>query len=218
MEKLLALLLSLLMLLGLCACGAAPAAPAEETEAPVEETGEPAEEAAQSAEETAEPAQGVTETAQEPEEATAGEAAEATPPADYTPDFRFTTLDADGKEWTESCFASAKLTLINFWEPWCPPCVGEMPDLQRLQEDYKDKGLLILGVYSTLEMREEAMEVVKDAGVTYPILEYVGAFDQFQSGYVPTSVFVDGEGHVVGETQVGSRSYEAWAALVEDLL
>lgn len=211
MEKLLALLLSLLMLLGLCACGAAPAAPAEETEAPVEESAEPAEEAAQSAEETAEPGE-------EPEEAAAEEAAEAALPADYTPDFRFTTLDADGKEWTESCFASAKLTLINFWEPWCPPCVGEMPDLQRLQEDYKDKGLLILGVYSTLEMREEAMEVVKDAGVTYPILEYVGAFDQFQSGYVPTSVFVDGEGHVVGETQVGSRSYEAWAALVEDLL
>ena len=43
-------------------------------------------------------------------------------------------------------------------------------------------------------------------------------FDQFQTGYVPTTVFIDSEGDQVGETAIGSRSYSDWEALVLELL
>ena len=127
-------------------------------------------------------------------------------------------MDDTGAEWTEACFADAKLTMINFWEPWCGPCVGEMPELQKLYENYRDKGFQILGVYSDFSYEKEMRQVVEQTGVQYPILKYVDAFSQFQTGYVPTTIFVDGSGHVVGETQIGSRDYSAWAAIVEGLL
>ena len=60
----------------------------------------------------------------------------------------FSTIDRDGNSYDESVFSGNELTLINFWEPWCGPCVGEIPDLQELYEEYKDDGLLIIGVYS----------------------------------------------------------------------
>ena len=110
----------------------------------------------------------------------------------------------------------------NFWEPWCGPCVGEMADLQRLQDTYAERGLLILGVYQTADAEEDVDAVLSQTGVTYPILHYTQEFDAFQSGYVPTTIFVDGEGRLIGEGSsalyIGSNSFEGWAAVVEDLL
>ena len=97
-----------------------------------------------------------------------------------------------------------------------------MPDLQKLQETYADRGFQILGVYSTDGMEEDVDVVLKDTGVTYPILHYTEALDRFQSGYVPTTIFVDAEGHALagedGELYIGSNSYEGWAAVIEGLL
>ena len=141
----------------------------------------------------------------------------------FDPDFTFTTTDRDGNTWDESTFSSYKLTMINFWEPWCGPCVGEIPDLERLYEDYKDKGFQIIGVYSEESMEEDVDEILRDSKVSYPILHYTTEFDQFQSGYVPTTIFVDGNGHVLkmpnGDPNViGSNSYNDWASIIDKLL
>jgi len=39
-----------------------------------------------------------------------------------------------------------KVVLVNAWATWCPPCVIEMPGFQRVYDDYKDQGFLVLGV------------------------------------------------------------------------
>ena len=140
--------------------------------------------------------------------------------ADFSPDVTFTITDRNGKDITESVFAEHELTMINFWEPWCGPCVQEMPEIEKLYEDYKDKGLMVIGVYSTEDMEADVEAVLADAGTTYPICFYSKAFDAYQSGYVPTTIFVDKNGHVItmsdGEPYVvGSNSYEAWAQIVE---
>ena len=153
-------------------------------------------------------------------------AASAAPEAENPYDgLTFTTADREGKPWDESVFADRALTMINFWEPWCGPCVREMPDLQKLQEAYADRGFLILGVYSTGGMEKDVDDVLSGTGVSYPILHYTDAFERFQTGYVPTTVFVDREGHVITDADsgddlllVGSKSYDEWAAIVEGLL
>ena len=108
--------------------------------------------------------------------------------------------------------------MLNFWEPWCPPCVAEMPDLEKLSQAYADRGFLILGIYSTDGQEENVDAVLSDCGTSYPILHYCDAFEVFQTGYVPTTVFLNAAGETVGETYVGSRSYAAWAQIVEGLL
>ena len=151
-----------------------------------------------------------------------GSSGAAAPDEDGYDGLVFSAEDRGGETWDQSVFLSHKLTMINFWEPWCGPCVGEMADLQRLQDTYAERGLLILGVYQTADAEEDVDAVLSQTGVTYPILHYTQEFDAFQSGYVPTTIFVDGEGRLIGEGSsalyIGSNSYEGWAAVVEDLL
>ena len=158
----------------------------------------------------------------------------------FAPDFTFTTTDRNGEAYDESVFAGQTLTMINFWEPWCGPCVREMPDLEKLYQDYRDRGFLILGVYSTPGMEEDVDAVLEQTGVTYPILHYTAGFEAFESGFVPTTIFVDGEGHILrhaadpellkmftqyaiegaGEKAeilyVGGNDYAGWESIVQE--
>lgn len=129
---------------------------------------------------------------------------------------RFATTDIRGKAVTMDDYRDAKVIMVNRWEPWCGPCVGEMPDLQKLYANYKDKGLVVLGVYGT---EEDAKEVVSETGVQYPILLRTDDFAPFETEYVPTTFFVDGAGNVLNaEPVIGSRSYEEWEAVVKSYL
>ena len=108
----------------------------------------------------------------------------------------FTTVDMNGNTVDDSIFAENKVTMVNLWEPWCSPCKSEMPDLEKLYQEYKDQGFAIIGVH----MYDEDLEsVVKETGVTYPILE---ATDEFKSilnttQSVPTTFFVDSDGNIL---------------------
>lgn len=128
---------------------------------------------------------------------------------------RFSTTAIDGSEVDESILSEATVTMLNFFEPWCPPCIAELPELQRLYENYADKGFNLIGVYST---EEGTAEVLEKAGIGYPVLRYVPAFDAFQTGYVPTTVFLGASGEQLGETVIGARSYEQWEEIIKGLL
>lgn len=187
MKKTVLALLSLALLLSLAACGAPAPVPAEPT--PAAEQDAPTETLAPAPEES------VTE---EPEMA-----------------LRFSTTMLDGTAADESLLKEHRLTMINFFEPWCPPCVRELPDLEALYEAYRDEGFQILGVFST---EEGTAQIVEQSGLQYPVLRYTEAFDPFQTGYVPTTVFVDEHGAVVGESVIGGHSYAEWEKIVKGLL
>lgn len=128
---------------------------------------------------------------------------------------RFQTTALDGREVDESILAEGTVTMINFFEPWCPPCVAELGELEALYENYRDAGFRIVGVFST---EEGVTEVLANAGTTYPTLRYVPAFDEFQTDYVPTTVFLDAQGRQLGDTVIGARSYGDWEEIVRQLL
>ena len=144
---------------------------------------------------------------------------------DYFPEFYFSIEDLDGNTLDETIFAEHKLTMINFWEPWCGPCVKEMPALEKLYKNYKDKGFYIIGIYFSTDQKSEVKQILASAGTTYPIAEYDEAFEPFLTGSVPTSIFVDEHGWVLPiaakdeeKLFVGSRSYESWEALINTYL
>lgn len=132
----------------------------------------------------------------------------------FDPDVRFTGTDQYGNEINENVFREHVLTMINFWEPWCGPCVGEMPELEQM---YQNRGseLLILGVYWT---EDGAAEVLSETGVTYPVILFDSAFERYQTGYVPTTIFVDPGGHVIGQPYVGARSGADWNEIVTKMI
>src|SRR3990172_670671 len=62
------------------------------------------------------------------------------------PDFTLDTMD--GKKITLSELRG-KVVVVNLWATWCPPCRAEMPALENTYKQYKDSGLVILGVNLT---------------------------------------------------------------------
>lgn len=131
----------------------------------------------------------------------------------------FETTDFDGNTYTSEDLAEYNLVMINYWEPWCGPCVNEMPELEQLYQNYMDQGFLILGVYSTQDADQDVQDVLTDTGVTYPILHCNDALSAYESEYVPTTIFLDGEGNVLCEEQyIGAKDYDDWDQIVQAYL
>lgn len=123
----------------------------------------------------------------------------------------FSTTDINGVPIKLDDIKGSTLIMVNFWEPWCGPCVGEMPGLEKLYQNYKDKGLTVLGVFYSIDSMDDAKAVISDNNITYPVVVGNDDFINFTTEYVPTTVFVDSEGQLLsGEPLIGSRSYEEW--------
>ena len=139
--------------------------------------------------------------------------------SEATDKLTFSAADLNGHPISSSDINGAKVIMVNFWEPWCGPCVGEMPDLQDLYEKYSEQGLMLLGVFYSTSSEDAAKAFVSDNQITYPILIGNDDFGPFTTEYVPTTVFFDGDGNLLSENPiVGAQSYEDWEKLIEEYL
>jgi thiol-disulfide isomerase/thioredoxin len=145
--------------------------------------------------------------------------------AEWAPDLTFSTYDViNDTDVDETIFQGHVITMVNFWEPWCGPCVGEMPDLEKLYEEMGSGSGdgNIIGVYGT---EEDAAYVLEQVGTTYPVLRYVDEMNVLISDYVPNTVFFDGSGHIIysdladmdGFIFIGSRSHDDWKEILDTL-
>lgn len=132
--------------------------------------------------------------------------------------FSAENLNGDGPV-TEAAFADAKITLVNVWATWCPPCIAELPDLAKLNEatggDVQVISVLLDALDDSMARDEDAIEameaLVKDAGVTYPVLypdDFLLAVGYSVSS-IPTTFIVDEQGILINYA-VGARSLEEW--------
>ena len=119
----------------------------------------------------------------------------------------FTLVDLSGKKVSLADYKGHPVVL-NFWATYCGPCKLEMPWFQDLQNKYKDKGLVVLGLDQDDGMAvKEVAEASKRVGVTYPILMPDDAVSKsYQlSDYIPETFYVDKSGKVVDQT-IGAHS------------
>ena len=128
------------------------------------------------------------------------------PPADLV----FETVDTDGNRVTsEEIFSANDITMVNCWATWCPPCVGELPELAKLNEAFKEKNCAIVGVlldgYEDGAI-ETGQEIMEEAGVVYlNILPWSTIEEKFSLQYIPTTYFVDSRGNIIGDPVVGAQ-------------
>ena len=138
----------------------------------------------------------------------------------------FETRTLTGETVNQSIFQNADLTVINLWATYCTPCVNEMPDLETLAQEYKDKGVQVIGICSDIYAEDEASqqkakEIVELTGVTYPNLIPDKALEElllYDITAVPTTIFVNKDGELIGEIVTGTRNLEAFRELTEKYL
>lgn len=91
-----------------------------------------------------------------------------------------------------------KVVLVNFWATWCAPCMQELPHLQALYSNLKDRGFRIVGV-AIDDTAENVQEAQRSYGLTFPILiETSGASKRrYELKGFPESFVLDGEHRVL---------------------
>lgn len=80
----------------------------------------------------------------------------------------FTLLNPEGRKVSLKEFRG-KVVFLNFWATWCESCRDEMPSMERLYREFKDKGLEIVAV-NVKEKRQDALGFVKQLKLSYPVL------------------------------------------------
>lgn len=136
----------------------------------------------------------------------------------------FQAKDINGSDVDNTIFEGKKLTMVNIWGTFCPPCVYEMPELQKLSEEMKDQGVAVVGIIGDTpdaENEEAARAIIAEKGVKFTNIvpdEAIinGLLISIQA--FPTSVFVDGEGNIVGAPVVGAHSMEEYKEIIQGML
>lgn len=109
---------------------------------------------------------------------------------------------------------------------WCTACIQEIPDLEKLNEEMKDKGVGVVGVVMDThedgkdipDALDKAKAIQKKLKTTYPFLK---PDDQLMKGRLqgiqalPETFFVDSKGNIVGDSYSGAKSLDEWKAIVE---
>ena len=83
-----------------------------------------------------------------------------------TPDFTLPT--PAGKQLSLKSFRG-RVVFLNFWASWCVPCRQEMPAMERLYQEFKNNGFVVLAV-NVKDKRSDALAFVKELKLTYPVL------------------------------------------------
>ena len=80
----------------------------------------------------------------------------------------FSSKDMAGNAVTSDIFAKNKLTMVNIWGTFCPPCIREMPDLAKLNSANKSKGVEVVGI---------PIDIVDEEGNVVPSSSTISAFE-----------------------------------------
>ena len=138
----------------------------------------------------------------------------------YFRDFSMETFD--GGSFSSDDLGNAKITVFNAWGPYCASCLNEMPYLEEISNEYKGRGLQIVGIQSDAYEFPEDMELARseasDAGVTYPLLiadsNYNDQVRPMLLNALPGTWIVDSDGKILDFVQ-GGKTKDAWIRYFE---
>ena len=156
-----------------------------------------------------------------PAEETDGQEEQAGQDADQIPAPDFELEDQFGQVHRLSDY-KGKTVFLNFWATWCPPCRAEMPDIQKLYEEYDAQGddaVVILGVAGPGVGKEKSAEDIAafldENGYSYPVVMDVTGelFTEYGIYAFPTTFMIDREGNVFGYAS-GQLSYDVMKDII----
>lgn len=129
----------------------------------------------------------------------------------------------DGKKVRLADF-KGKVVLVNFWATWCPPCLNEIPDLIKLQTQYAEQGLMVVGVNFMEQPDKKRLEqFIDEQGINYPIVfsdsKTLQGLSRNLGGVfaLPVTKLLNREGKMVA-SHIGELNYAEMQAMVESLL
>ena len=124
------------------------------------------------------------------------------------PDFELATASGETMKLSD---LRGQAVLVNLWATWCPPCREEMPSIEKIYNEYKDQGFIVLAVNMTYQDNAQRITpFLSERGLTFPVLldETGDMADDYQLRSLPSSFFVRRDG-IINEVVIGGPMAEA---------
>lgn len=138
-------------------------------------------------------------------------------PGEQAPDFELETLEGDSFRLSD---LEGKKVILNFWYSWCPPCIEEMPELQKFYEDYQEEVEVVTVNLTDVENSvSDAETFIKEHGYTFPVpLDKDNAVsDQYVVYAAPTTYFIGTDGKIQHPRKMGPMDYEYMEEMVQEM-
>ena len=150
-------------------------------------------------------------------------------------DFSFAGMDGEAVRLSDY---RVKVVILDFWATWCPPCVREIPHFNALAKEYKDQGLVVLGIsldrggkadvekfmesnpinyrIGIMFIPDENGKVLPDSMGTLIVEKYDSYLPEDMRGKIPFTFVIDREGYI-REKYVGYRDKEVFEKVIKPL-
>jgi peroxiredoxin len=114
------------------------------------------------------------------------------------PDYQVLDLASGDSVALRSGYAG-HVTLINVWATWCAPCRAEMPSMERLYQDFRDRGFRIAAVSVDAGSADKVTEFGRELGLSFDLLQDRSGLIQqaYRMIGVPQSFLLDADGTIV---------------------
>ena len=135
---------------------------------------------------------------------------------DCLPDVNY--MDTSGTAYTPQSLAG-KIVVVNFWATWCGPCLKEIPDLSRVYEKYKRRGLVVLGIMRDDPDNQALLNFQSDHMMEFPVIRYNSdiLFSYGDPKELPTTFIYDRRGKLAHRS-IGAMHADQLEKLLEPLL
>lgn len=112
------------------------------------------------------------------------------------PDFEFTTFDGQQIRLSD---LRGQVVVINFWASWCEPCRQEAMDLELTWREYREKGVVFVGL-NWADTEREAKAYLQEFDITYPNGPDLGTriAQTYRMNGIPETFFIDRQGQLQG--------------------
>lgn len=102
-----------------------------------------------------------------------------------------------------------KWVFVNLWATWCPPCVYEMPAMEKFYQKFKDQNFTILAISVDFrDAKQDVIDFVIDKNLTFEIFldPENKSIKEFKTMALPSTYIIDPDGYVVSQAQ-GAREW-----------
>lgn len=134
------------------------------------------------------------------------------------PEFTLPLFEQFDQEHISLADLRGQVVVVNFWASWCVECYKEAELLEQAWKDYKDRGVVFIGV-DYLDTDTEALAYMEKYGITYPSGPDIG--DKISQAYaitgVPETFFIDKDGYI-SHVQIGPIEKPQLYGLLEKLV
>jgi len=140
----------------------------------------------------------------------------ATTVTTVAPNLKLTALSG-----TKSTLSSikGKPIFLNFWATWCPPCVEEMPFINELYSEYKDKVNFVMISVDNADSKDKVNKFIADKGFNFPVYtaEQADVYKAYNVQGIPTTYIIDASGNII-QKHVGGMTKSELKALLDKAL